>query len=122
MSELVRVPSPMPTSNCAAADPVSGLPVAVPPFGSPRMLCLLAVLSIPLFACSAEDAPAKKSASVSKTEREAPAASDKKTTEAGKAAKPEEEDAPENPFPRRFKAPELDGGTGWLNTGGEITL
>ncbi|MGE5194762.1 MAG: thioredoxin-like domain-containing protein, partial [Deltaproteobacteria bacterium] len=31
-------------------------------------------------------------------------------------------DIPENPFPRRFKAPDLDGGTGWLNTSGEITL
>jgi DNA-binding beta-propeller fold protein YncE len=31
-------------------------------------------------------------------------------------------DLPENPFPRRFKAPELDGGTGWLNTSGEITM
>lgn len=122
MSELVRVPSPVPTSNRAAADSVSGLQVAVPRFGSRRMLCLLAVFSIPLFACSAEDTPAKKSTSASKTEREAPATSDKKTTEAGKPAKPEEEDAPENPFPRRFKAPELDGGTGWLNTGGEITL
>ncbi|MFN0056558.1 MAG: thioredoxin-like domain-containing protein [Planctomycetales bacterium] len=27
-----------------------------------------------------------------------------------------------NPFPKRFKAPDLDGGTGWLNTAGEITL
>ena len=31
-------------------------------------------------------------------------------------------DGPPNPFPRRFKAPELDGGNGWLNTSGEITL
>ena len=31
-------------------------------------------------------------------------------------------DVPENPFPRRFKAPDLDGGSGWLNTSGEITL
>jgi len=30
--------------------------------------------------------------------------------------------ANENPFPRRVKAPELDGGTGWLNTSSEITL
>ena len=28
----------------------------------------------------------------------------------------------ENPFPNRFKAPELDGGTAWLNTSGEITM
>jgi DNA-binding beta-propeller fold protein YncE len=31
-------------------------------------------------------------------------------------------DMPENPFPRRFKAPDLDGGSGWLNTSGEVTL
>jgi thiol-disulfide isomerase/thioredoxin len=30
--------------------------------------------------------------------------------------------APENPFPKRVKAPELDGGNGWLNTAGEISL
>ncbi|MHC4875205.1 MAG: thioredoxin-like domain-containing protein [Planctomycetota bacterium] len=28
----------------------------------------------------------------------------------------------ENPFPKRFPAPELDGGHGWLNTSGDITL
>ena len=28
----------------------------------------------------------------------------------------------ENPFPDRIKAPSLDGGNGWLNTSGEITL
>jgi thiol-disulfide isomerase/thioredoxin len=27
-----------------------------------------------------------------------------------------------DPFPKRFKAPEIDGGHGWLNTTGEITL
>lgn len=30
--------------------------------------------------------------------------------------------APENPFPKRFPSPQLDGGTGWLNTSGPITL
>lgn len=29
---------------------------------------------------------------------------------------------PENPFPNRRKAPGLEGGTGWLNTSGEISL
>ena len=29
---------------------------------------------------------------------------------------------PENPFPKRFKAADLDGGKGWLNSNGEITL
>ena len=31
-------------------------------------------------------------------------------------------DEPEDPFPRKFPAPQLEGGTEWLNTGGEITL
>ena len=30
--------------------------------------------------------------------------------------------APKNPFPNLPLAPSLDGGTGWLNTGGEISL
>ncbi len=29
---------------------------------------------------------------------------------------------PEDPFPRKFPAPSLEGGIGWLNTSGEITL
>ena len=52
-----------------------------------------------------------------------------KGTEKGKqkVEDPKEDDAPggiENPFPRRFKleGSELDGGLGWLNTSGEITL
>jgi|694.fasta_scaffold17366_8 thiol-disulfide isomerase/thioredoxin len=45
---------------------------------------------------------------------------------ADKPAKDKEEGdppgAPENPFPKRFKAPDLEGGAGWLNCGGPITL
>ena len=32
------------------------------------------------------------------------------------------EKVPEQPFPRRFKSPDLDGGTEWLNTSGPISL
>ncbi|MCA9116391.1 MAG: redoxin domain-containing protein [Planctomycetaceae bacterium] len=32
------------------------------------------------------------------------------------------DDLPPNPFPNRVKAPSLDGGVGWLNTSGEITM
>lgn len=32
------------------------------------------------------------------------------------------EPGPENPFPNRSKAPDLEGGTEWLNCGGEISL
>ncbi len=35
---------------------------------------------------------------------------------------PAEGATPENPFPGRFPAPSLDGGTEWLNTSGEVTL
>src|SRR5258707_523050 len=39
-----------------------------------------------------------------------------------KASDKEAREAPENPFPRRIKAPDLDGGAGWLNAAGEISL
>ena len=57
-----------------------------------------------------------------KADEPAPAA--RKAQAARTETKPEKDEtpAPENPFPRRFKAPELDGGNGWLNTAGEITL
>src|SRR5262245_27688764 len=56
-----------------------------------------------------------------KTKKNAPAA---KATESERPAAADEDagELPENPFPRRFKAPELDGGTGWLNASGEITM
>src|SRR5262245_27153318 len=56
-----------------------------------------------------------------KAKKSAPAA---KTTDGERpaAAADAAGDLPENPFPRRFKAPELDGGSGWLNTSGEITM
>ncbi|MBW3539682.1 MAG: redoxin domain-containing protein [Planctomycetes bacterium] len=43
---------------------------------------------------------------------------------AGQAEEPKaaEIDVPTNPFPNRLPAPGLEGGTGWLNTSGEITL
>jgi sugar lactone lactonase YvrE/thiol-disulfide isomerase/thioredoxin len=58
--------------------------------------------------------PSKKSAPAAKaTENDRPAAASD-SEDAG--------DLPENPFPKRFKAPELEGGAGWLNTSGEITM
>src|SRR5947199_801345 len=47
--------------------------------------------------------------------------------QAGGEAKPkkppvDEEDMSEHPFPRRVKAPSLDGGKEWLNTAGPIDL
>ena len=53
---------------------------------------------------------------------EATAAKPDDTGDADAAGEKEKPEAPENPFPRRIKAPDLDGGAGWLNTAGEITL
>jgi thiol-disulfide isomerase/thioredoxin len=48
--------------------------------------------------------------------------SDTKKTEKTSSQSGTENLSVENPFPNRFKAASLDGGTGWLNTSGEITL
>jgi thiol-disulfide isomerase/thioredoxin len=48
------------------------------------------------------------------------AAEDKPAAE--KPAEPVAEAGPENPFPKRFPAPSLEGGSEWLNTEGEISL
>ena len=40
----------------------------------------------------------------------------------GETETPEGAKVPENPFPNRFKAPELEGGAGWLNCAGDISL
>jgi thiol-disulfide isomerase/thioredoxin len=34
----------------------------------------------------------------------------------------DQENSPEHPFPRRVQAPELEGGTGWVNTGEPLSL
>ncbi len=44
------------------------------------------------------------------------------TPPADKAKAPADNEEPENPFPKRFPAPSLEGGSEWLNTAGEITL
>ncbi|MBI5757123.1 MAG: redoxin domain-containing protein [Planctomycetales bacterium] len=65
---------------------------------------------------SAQEKPAKE-------KKSAPAKSGaKKEAEPEKEAQPGPKVLPENPFPKRFPAPSLDGGTEWLNTSGEITL
>ena len=47
----------------------------------------------------------------------------KRSDAAGKeSVKTEKKTSVKNPFPKRIKAPELDGGVEWLNTSGEITL
>jgi DNA-binding beta-propeller fold protein YncE len=48
-------------------------------------------------------------------------AADPETEKPAPAAE-EKSEAPENPFPDRPKAPQLEGGVGWLNTSGEISM
>jgi thiol-disulfide isomerase/thioredoxin len=91
-------------------------------------ICLAAFAGGSPSTVAAEPAPQKGKKSTpaaDKSPRNDPAASkpDKDADkEAPHADEPEPRTAPDNPFPERVKAPELDGGTGWLNTGGEITL
>jgi thiol-disulfide isomerase/thioredoxin len=84
---------------------------------TPLILGLAAILAVPV---SAQDNASSESRSDGKS-------TSKKDEPAKPPADPNvvigEDGQPiENPFPRRFPAPELDGGHGWLNTSGEITL
>lgn len=65
----------------------------------------------------AQDAP-PKSGSKAGDSKTSPKAANK---DKGKAEANDDKDA-ENPFPRRFPAPSLEGGAGWLNTSNAITL
>lgn len=93
------------------------------------LLCLTALLGSATYVTVAAPPEGKSSKSKSAQADGAAAA------EKAKADKPNEDQTAdenangadpdeviENPFPKRVKAPELDGGNGWLNTGGEITL
>ncbi len=80
------------------------------------LMCLLAALIAcagwSFSTCSAgEDDPKETDGPVVKSK-----------AEGKETAKPEKKTAVKNPFPKRVKAPELDGGVEWLNTSGEITL
>jgi thiol-disulfide isomerase/thioredoxin/sugar lactone lactonase YvrE len=78
------------------------------------LLCLTLGLASVALVTSAAAPPDDKTAKP-KADKEAPAAEDQPAAE-------EPKEVPTNPFPRRVKAPDLDGGNGWLNAGGEITL
>jgi thiol-disulfide isomerase/thioredoxin len=86
------------------------------------LLCLAAVLGSAAFVTVA--APPAAKTGKSKTAKNDADASDAKTAsdDEDKAAADDRQEFTENPFPKRVKAPELDGGNGWLNAGGEITL
>ena len=87
-----------------------------------RVSAVLSLLILMMLACpvlAQDDAPSEKKSDSASTE--------KKNEPAKPPADPNvvigEDGKPiENPFPKRFPAPELDGGHGWLNTSGEITL
>ncbi len=85
------------------------------------LVCLVtAIALLPLALSAAPPEKVKKPAPAKSGESEAAASDGQDEKEKTDASAPD--GVPENPFPRRFKAPDLDGGTGWLNTSGEITL
>ena len=88
--------------------------------------CLLTLAGGSLMTIAAEPAAPKdktKSSTNDKPAGDATAAVDENKRDGQDEADAADEPVPRtNPYPKRFKAPELDGGTGWLNTGGEITL
>jgi thiol-disulfide isomerase/thioredoxin len=92
----------------------------------PILHCLLAIVACGSALVLAGEPPAKtkKSASLKAKAGVTKAVAETEGTDnSGPAIAGDDAlDGPPNPFPRRFKAPELDGGKGWLNTSGEITL
>ncbi len=89
-------------------------------------LALLMVVAFgPIPLAVAQDAPAPK-AKAQPAKPKTPPAKDADAKDADpkepKEAEPKEPEGVDNPFPKRFPAPALEGGAGWLNTGGEITL
>ncbi|MFM8223380.1 MAG: thioredoxin-like domain-containing protein, partial [Planctomycetaceae bacterium] len=66
-----------------------------------------------------EDGAGEDGADQAPAEKPAPGNENDKEQDKAEADPP---GAPENPFPKRFKAPDLEGGAGWLNCGGPITL
>jgi sugar lactone lactonase YvrE/thiol-disulfide isomerase/thioredoxin len=93
--------------------------------------CLIALTCVVFFWGSilvlAADPPAKakKPASLKSKAGVSKAATEAEDTDKNAdpaAAGDDALDAPTNPFPKREKSPDLDGGNGWLNTSGEITL
>ena len=82
--------------------------------------CLVVVAGSALVTIAAE--PAAKTKKKGTANSNAESASRKPDDSANGDDESEAGTAGDNPFPKRFRAPELDGGTGWLNAAGEITL
>ncbi len=93
-----------------------------------NLFVLTACLGLLVFATQArvpmavaQDEPAAKAKATKAKDKATP----KAKTPPAKEADGEDKDpagGPDNPFPKRFDAPGLEGGKGWLNTSGEITL
>ncbi|HMC12532.1 MAG TPA: thioredoxin-like domain-containing protein, partial [Pirellulaceae bacterium] len=111
-------------------------PARILPVVSSRRIALLGLMAVlwSIGELSVAAPPAEKSGKIPAAKAQAaqtkPAVRDKAqeadeaaaTDDNANADDKENRDAPENPFPRRIKAPDLDGGNGWLNAAGEITL
>ena len=119
----------LPAARIRAAGALAACAVAL------GFLCLLSGCTSQTVELAAAEADQAAAAAESAAESAADKASaekpsDEKADAAGKkpdaaAEKPEDgmdDDIPPNPFPNRVKAPGLEGGVGWLNTSGEITL
>src|SRR5678815_3840680 len=82
-----------------------------------RLVTIVAVVLLGVFAARISTAaPPAESAKKRAPEKEGK--SDAAATDKDAKDKPgdgDPADLPANPFPERFKAPELDGGNGWLN-------
>ncbi len=88
-------------------------------------LTVLAVRTVPTAVAQDDTAPkAKAQPAKPKTPpaKEATAKEKEKDKDKGEAEAVKEPEGVDNPFPKRFPAPSLDGGVAWLNTGGEITI
>jgi len=93
------------------------------------LVAMLAAIGAGVMAAPPDDKPKKSPETKPKSETAKPAVKDKSaagnesaTTGDAKASDEDAGEAPENPFPNRRKAPDLDGGNGWLNAAGEISL
>lgn len=82
---------------------------------------LMAAVCGPVSLAVAQDAPAPKAKDKAAKPKTQPAKEQEKDAESKEPAAKEPEGV-DNPFPKRFPAPALEGGQAWLNTSGEITL
>jgi thiol-disulfide isomerase/thioredoxin/sugar lactone lactonase YvrE len=95
----------------------NGICFRPPQIASAMRIAVFFCVAVLLGAIAVEAGPPSETESTSQKRK---TDNDAKADEQPAADEPEV--VTENPFPRRIKSPELDGGNGWLNTGGEISL